>query len=191
MVTVPLRRDTIWTGVRRTLSPSSFHTLGSSFMRARKYIVGTTLPSAQRRLPGSVSALHSAKSSSHPFGSALWPVAVVPAASRVMAKQACAVVFRQVLLERIEQVVEVVLGGLGVLFPATRPFGQISEQALGLLFLKNGRDDELQADSLGARVRFIEPGEGSDREAGLRLLAAETTRGSFAPAASASPVLPW
>ena len=26
---------------------------------------------------------------------------------------------------------------------------------------------------LGARVRFVEPGEGSDREAGLRLLAAE------------------
>ena len=35
--------------------------------------------------------------------------------------------------------------------PAARPFGQISEQALGLLFLKYGRDDELQSDQLGAR----------------------------------------
>jgi predicted Zn-dependent protease len=43
------------------------------------------------------------------------------------------------------------LGGLGVFVPAARPFGQISEQALGLLFLKYGRDDELQADGLGAR----------------------------------------
>ena len=43
------------------------------------------------------------------------------------------------------------LGGLGVFVPATRPFGQISEQALGLLFLKYGRDDELQADGLGVR----------------------------------------
>jgi len=31
----------------------------------------------------------------------------------------------------------------------------------------------MAADSLQARVRYIEPGEGSDREAGLRLLAAE------------------
>ena len=45
----------------------------------------------------------------------------------------------------------VALGGLGVFVPAARPFGQISEQALGLLFLKYGRDDELQADQLGAR----------------------------------------
>jgi predicted Zn-dependent protease len=44
-----------------------------------------------------------------------------------------------------------VLGGLGVFVPATRPFGQISEQALGLLFLKYGRDDERQADGLGVR----------------------------------------
>jgi len=43
------------------------------------------------------------------------------------------------------------LGGLGVFVPAARPFGQISEQALALLFLKYGRDDELQADELGAR----------------------------------------
>jgi predicted Zn-dependent protease len=47
-----------------------------------------------------------------------------------------------------------VLGRLGVFVPATRPFGQISEQALGLLFLKYGRDDERQADGLGVRCRF-------------------------------------
>jgi predicted Zn-dependent protease len=43
------------------------------------------------------------------------------------------------------------LGALGVFVPAVRPFGQISEQALGLLFLKYGRADELQSDQLGAR----------------------------------------
>jgi predicted Zn-dependent protease len=43
------------------------------------------------------------------------------------------------------------LGALGVFVPAARPFSQLSEQALGLLFLKYGRDDELQADQLGAR----------------------------------------
>jgi predicted Zn-dependent protease len=43
------------------------------------------------------------------------------------------------------------LGALGVFVPAARPFGQISEQALGLLFLKYGRNDELQADQLGAK----------------------------------------
>lgn len=40
--------------------------------------------------------------------------------------------------------------GLGIFVPAARPFGQIGEQALGVLFLKYGRDDELQADDLGA-----------------------------------------
>jgi basic membrane protein A and related proteins len=55
---------------------------------------------------------------------------------------------------------------------------------IGIVFDVGGRGDKsfndgaylggvLAADSLGARVRFIEPGEGSDREAGLRLLAAE------------------
>ena len=42
------------------------------------------------------------------------------------------------------------LGALGVFVPAARPFGQISEQALSLLFLRYGRADELQADQLGA-----------------------------------------
>jgi predicted Zn-dependent protease len=40
---------------------------------------------------------------------------------------------------------------LGVFVPAARPFGQASQQAMGLLFLKYGRDDELEADSLGVR----------------------------------------
>ncbi len=55
---------------------------------------------------------------------------------------------------------------------------------IGIVFDVGGRGDKsfndgaflggMQArDSLGARVRYIEPGEGSDREAGLRLLAAE------------------
>ncbi|HEX5582039.1 MAG TPA: BMP family ABC transporter substrate-binding protein [Gemmatimonadaceae bacterium] len=55
---------------------------------------------------------------------------------------------------------------------------------VGVVFDMGGRGDksfndgaylgaERAARALGARVRFIEPGEGSDREAGLRLLAAE------------------
>jgi len=55
---------------------------------------------------------------------------------------------------------------------------------VGIVFDVGGRGDKsfndgayLGADKavreLGARIRFIEPGEGSDREAGLRLLAAE------------------
>jgi predicted Zn-dependent protease len=43
------------------------------------------------------------------------------------------------------------LGAIGIFVPAARPFGQMSQQALGLLFLKYGRADELQADQLGAR----------------------------------------
>jgi predicted Zn-dependent protease len=43
------------------------------------------------------------------------------------------------------------LVALGVFVPASRPFGEMSAQALGLLFLKYGRDDEIQSDSLGAR----------------------------------------
>jgi len=55
---------------------------------------------------------------------------------------------------------------------------------VGIVFDVGGRGDKSfndgayvgamrAAKQLGARVRFIEPGEGSDREAGLRLLAAE------------------
>ncbi len=55
---------------------------------------------------------------------------------------------------------------------------------IGIVFDVGGRGDKSfndgaflggmrATDSLGARVRYIEPGEGSDREAGLRLLAAE------------------
>jgi len=38
-----------------------------------------------------------------------------------------------------------------ILVPQTRPFAQLGETGLGLLMLKNSRDDELQADSLGAK----------------------------------------
>jgi predicted Zn-dependent protease len=43
------------------------------------------------------------------------------------------------------------LTALGIFVPAARPFGDLTQQALGVLFLKYGRDDELQADSLGVR----------------------------------------
>ena len=46
---------------------------------------------------------------------------------------------------------QVGLVGLGIFVPAARPFGDLSAQALGLLFLKYGREDELQSDALGAR----------------------------------------
>jgi predicted Zn-dependent protease len=46
---------------------------------------------------------------------------------------------------------QVGLVALGIFVPAARPFGDLSAQALGVLFLKYGRDDELQADQLGAR----------------------------------------
>ena len=39
----------------------------------------------------------------------------------------------------------------GIFVPAVRPFGGLAETGLGLLFLKHGRDDELQADALGVR----------------------------------------
>jgi predicted Zn-dependent protease len=45
---------------------------------------------------------------------------------------------------------QVGLVALGVFVPAARPFGQASEQAMALMFLKFGRDDELQSDELGA-----------------------------------------
>ncbi len=40
---------------------------------------------------------------------------------------------------------------LSIFVPQARPLQGITEQALGVLFLKYGRDDELQADSLGVR----------------------------------------
>jgi predicted Zn-dependent protease len=40
---------------------------------------------------------------------------------------------------------------LSIFVPEARPFQGIAEQAAGLLFLKYGRDDELQADGLGVR----------------------------------------
>ena len=43
------------------------------------------------------------------------------------------------------------LAALSIFVPAARPFGQLAEQGLGVLFLKYGRGDELQADSLGAK----------------------------------------
>jgi predicted Zn-dependent protease len=46
---------------------------------------------------------------------------------------------------------QVGLLALGIFVPAARPFGELTGQALGVLFLKYGRDDELQADGLGAR----------------------------------------
>jgi predicted Zn-dependent protease len=46
---------------------------------------------------------------------------------------------------------QVGLLALGIFVPQARPFGQLSGQALGVLFMKYGRDDELQADRLAAR----------------------------------------
>ncbi len=70
-----------------------------------------------------------------------------------------------------------------------RPSGSLAAPApggldIGIVFDLGGRGDKSFNDGayiganravkeLGARVRFVEPGEGSDREAGLRLLAAE------------------
>src|SRR5688572_8365482 len=65
---------------------------------------------------------------------------------------------------------------------ASAPVGDAVD--VGIVFDVGGRGDKSFNDGaylgaeraereLGARVRFVEPGEGSDREAGLRLLAAE------------------
>jgi predicted Zn-dependent protease len=42
-----------------------------------------------------------------------------------------------------------------ILAPQTRPFAQLGESGLGLLFLKYGRDDEDQADGLGVRYTSL------------------------------------
>jgi predicted Zn-dependent protease len=46
---------------------------------------------------------------------------------------------------------QVGLLALSIFVPAARQFGELGGQALGVLFLKYGRDDELQADELGAK----------------------------------------
>ncbi|HEX2458956.1 MAG TPA: M48 family metalloprotease, partial [Vicinamibacterales bacterium] len=43
------------------------------------------------------------------------------------------------------------LVALSIFVPAARPFGDLGAQALGVLFLRYGRDDELQSDQLGAK----------------------------------------
>ena len=86
----------------------------------------------------------------------------------------------------------IVLGALLAVHVAllfVRPAGAAGEPSgdavdVGIVFDVGGRGDksfndgafsgaERAQNQLGARVRLIEPGEGSDREAGLRLLAAE------------------
>jgi basic membrane protein A len=86
-------------------------------------------------------------------------------------------------------VIVVVLLAIHVAFLFVRPAsarGGLDEKAVhvGVVFDVGGRGDKSFNDGaylggtraereLGAQVRFIEPGDGSDREAGLRLLAAE------------------
>ena len=54
-----------------------------------------------------------------------------------------------------------------ILAPQTRPFAQLGESGLGLLMLKNSRDDELEADSLGARYAARAGQVGGDAAGGL------------------------
>ena len=83
-------------------------------------------------------------------------------------------------------VLTLVHGGLLFVHPASAPKLEATGNGptVGVVFDMGGRGDKsfndgafLGADSaaehLGARVQFIEPGDGSDREAGLRLLASE------------------
>ena len=76
-----------------------------------------------------------------------------------------------------------------VVFLFVRPTGASATRSpsdvnVGIVFDLGGRGDKSFNDGayvggtraereLGARVRFIEPGDGSDRESGLRLLATE------------------
>jgi predicted Zn-dependent protease len=48
------------------------------------------------------------------------------------------------------------LVALNIFVPASRPFGDLSTTGLGVLFLKFGRDDELQADQLGAKYESMQ-----------------------------------
>ncbi|MGE3842158.1 MAG: M48 family metalloprotease [Vicinamibacterales bacterium] len=55
----------------------------------------------------------------------------------------------------VEQFTRATGAGIGmtiasIFFPATRPFGDLAATGAGIWFLKYGRDDELQADRLGA-----------------------------------------
>lgn len=55
----------------------------------------------------------------------------------------------------VEQYTRATGAGIGmtiasIFFPATRPFGDLAATGVGIWFLKYGRDDELQADRLGA-----------------------------------------
>jgi basic membrane protein A len=86
-------------------------------------------------------------------------------------------------------VLVLVLAAIHVAFLFVRPGGARAAPddkavTVGIVFDVGGRGDKSFNDGayvggsraereLGARVRFIEPGDGSDREAGLRLLAAE------------------
>jgi basic membrane protein A and related proteins len=83
-------------------------------------------------------------------------------------------------------VLTLIHGGLLFIRPAAAPVAEAAGTGptVGVVFDMGGRGDKsfndgayLGADSatrqLQARVQFIEPGDGSDREAGLRLLAAE------------------
>jgi len=83
----------------------------------------------------------------------------------------------------------IVLAAIHIAFLFVRPAGASaaanrSDVNVGIVFDLGGRGDKSFNDgayiggtraerTLGAHVRFIEPGDGSDREAGLRLLAAE------------------